>query len=46
MLLGKVTEHILPFWFGSGANGKGCLARILHGRFVDHGSGRSPAVCG
>ena len=26
---GKVTEHILPFSFGSGANGKPCLALIL-----------------
>jgi P4 family phage/plasmid primase-like protien len=39
MLLGKVTEHILPFWFGSGANGKGCLALICQGILGDADSG-------
>jgi putative DNA primase/helicase len=39
MLLGKVTEHILPFWFGSGANGKGCLALICQGILGDADAG-------
>jgi putative DNA primase/helicase len=39
MLIGKVTEHILPFFFGSGANGKGCLALICQGILGDADAG-------
>jgi P4 family phage/plasmid primase-like protien len=39
MLLGKVTEHILPFFFGSGANGKGCLTLICQGILGDADAG-------
>jgi len=39
MLIGKVTEHILPFFFGSGANGKGCLTLICQGILGDADAG-------
>jgi len=31
VLTGSTREHALPFWYGSGANGKGTLLNVLQG---------------
>ncbi len=31
VLTGSTKEHCLPFWFGTGANGKGTLINVLQG---------------
>jgi putative DNA primase/helicase len=38
-LMGSVREHVLPFLYGSGANGKGVLTLVLQGLLGDADSG-------
>jgi putative DNA primase/helicase len=38
-LLGSVREHLLPFLYGSGANGKGVVTLVLQGLLGDADSG-------
>lgn len=36
---GVIREHILPVWYGTGANGKGTLAELLKGVMGDYALG-------
>jgi putative DNA primase/helicase len=38
-LLGHVRDHVLPFSYGTGANGKGVIALVLQGLFGDADQG-------
>jgi putative DNA primase/helicase len=43
-MLGKVTEHVMPIFTGSGANGKGTLRDALMSAFGDYAIEVDPAI--
>jgi putative DNA primase/helicase len=43
-MLGKVTEHVMPIFTGSGANGKGTLRDALLAAFGDYAIEVDPAI--
>lgn len=43
-LLGKVVEHVLPIWTGTGANGKGVLYGSLLHALGDYGAPAEPEL--
>jgi putative DNA primase/helicase len=43
-LLGRVTEHVMPIWYGTGANGKSTLITAVDGALGDYAGTTDPGL--